>query len=482
MRKINILLILLTVGSSLLSAQEILSDEQIKDLIKKEVDQKRSPSIVVGIADESGSRVISCGKLDKKSKREADGNTLYEIGSITKVFTSLLLEDMAEHGELDVHDPISKFLPKSVKTPARDGREITLIDLSTQTSGLPRMPGNFAPKDYQNPFSDYTPEKLYEYLSTYKLTRGIGEKYEYSNTGVGLLGHILSISGKKDYEDLVRSRITIPLNMTSTVITLSPEMKGRLATGYDKNGKAVKNWTFSSLSGAGALLSTVNDMLIFLSANLGFVKTPLTSEMRKTHAALHSTDTPGLKIGMAWHIWEMYGKEILWHNGGTGGYRTFIGFDKENKRGIVVFSNSANGVDDIGLHLLESRFKLISFKGLESIIDLLMKAVTEKGVEEAISIYTDLRTDHKDEYDFGEDQLNSLGYQLLEARMFKEATEILRLNAEMFPDSFNVYDSLGEAYLADGNIQSALENYKKSVERNPENTNSIQMIEKLKNR
>ena len=111
-----------------------------------------------------------------------------------------------------------------------------------------------------------------------------------------------------------------------------------------------------------------------------------------------------------------------------------------------------------------------------------MKAVTEKGVEEAISIYTDLRTDHKDEYDFGEDQLNSLGYQLLEARMFKEAIEILRLNAEMFPDSFNVYDSLGEAYLADGNIQSALENYKKSVERNPENTNSIQMIEKLKYR
>ena len=344
--------------SAITNAQTNLADDQIRQLIKEQAEQKNIPSIVVGIIDENGKRVICYGKPNKDQDIQADGNTLYEIGSITKVFTSLVLEDMAEHDELDVNDPISKYLPPNVKTPAKDGKEITLLDLSSQISGLPRMPNNFAPKDFSNPFADYTPEKLYAFLSSYKMTRVIGEKYEYSNVGVGLLGHILTLIENTDYETIVLKHICEPLNMKSTVVNITTELKTRLATGYNQAGSPVKNWDFSALAGAGALKSSVNDMLIFLEANMGLVKTKLLPAMKKIQQPRHDTGVPDLEIAMGWHIWNKFNKQIIWHNGGTYGYRTFIGFDKENKKGVVVLSNSAAGVDDIGLHLLESKFEI----------------------------------------------------------------------------------------------------------------------------
>ena len=283
---------------------------------------------------------------------------MYEIGSVTKVFTSLLLEDMAEHGELNINDPISKFLPKNVNTPSRDGKEIRLIDLSTQTSGLPRMPDNYILKDRSEPFSGYSAENLYRYLSDYKLTRGIGEQYEYSNTGVGLLGYILTLKAGKNYETLLRNRICNPLKMDNTVITLTPEEKNHLATGYNKHGRPAKIFDFSIFEGAGAIKSNVNDLLLFASANLGLLKSDLYPKMLKTHEIKHLANKRNLYIGMGWHIWKKYNKEIVWHRGGTGGYTAFIGLDKQNKKAVIVLSNSNIGVSDIGLHLLESKFAI----------------------------------------------------------------------------------------------------------------------------
>jgi serine-type D-Ala-D-Ala carboxypeptidase/endopeptidase len=354
-------LYLLLCCASFLFSQQTLPDEQLKELIKREVDNGRSPSIVVGILDENGKHVFGYGKMNLESGKTPDGNTLYEIGSITKVFTSLLLEGMAEHGELNVNDPISKYLPKNVTVPTKDGKEITLIDLSTHSSGLSRMPNNFSPRDNGNPFADYTPEKLYTFLSSYKLTRAIGEKFEYSNVGVGLLGHILELRAGTDYETLLRKRVCEPLKMTSTIISFTPELKQRLATGYDENKKAVKNWDFSALTGAGAIKSTVNDLLLFSEANLGLIKTNLSSAMEEIQQIKHDTPIPDLFIGMGWHVWARFDKAIIWHNGGTGGYRTFIGLDTENKKAVVVLSNGTNGVDDIGLHILDDRFSLNSF-------------------------------------------------------------------------------------------------------------------------
>src|ERR1051326_4113711 len=206
-------------------AQAQLTDEEIRAVLQDRIDRaKQSVGIVVGLVDDKGVRVITYGKPRQDSKQPLDGDSVFEIGSVTKVFTTTLLADMVERGEVSLSDPVSKYLPKTVKTPTRDGKEITLFDLATHTSGLPRMPTNLIERDPKNPYADYSVDQLYEFLSGYTLTRRIGEKYEYSNLGVGLLGHVLALRAGTDYETLVRNRISQPLKMENTRIKLTPEM------------------------------------------------------------------------------------------------------------------------------------------------------------------------------------------------------------------------------------------------------------------
>jgi CubicO group peptidase (beta-lactamase class C family) len=243
---------------------------------------------------------------------------------MTKVFTPLVLMDMTHRGEVALTDPISKYLPASVKVPERNDRKITLADLSTQNSGLPRMPNNFHPKDEANPYADYSVQQLCDFLSGYQLTHDIGSQYEYSNVAVGLLGHVLSLRAGTSYESLVRSRVCDPLGMANTRITLTPEMKAHLAVGHSA-AAPVANWDLPTLAGAGALRSTANDMLTFLAANLGYVKTPLAQAMADEVSIRRPAGAPDMQIAYAWHIQTKDGSSIIWHNGGTGGYRTYMG-------------------------------------------------------------------------------------------------------------------------------------------------------------
>src|SRR5439155_6558030 len=190
----------------------------------------------------------------------------------------------------------------------------------------------------------------------------IGSKYEYSNLGVGLLGHILTLRAGKDYETLVRTRICQPLKMDSTRIKLTPEMQARLAVGHNPALLIVPGWDLPTLAGAGALRSTVNDMLKFVSANLGLTKSPLLAAMQMAHQSRHDTGTPDLEIGLNWHILKKFNTVIVWHNGGTGGYHSFIGFDPKARKGVVVLSNSTNDIDDIGRHLLVSEYPVVKFE------------------------------------------------------------------------------------------------------------------------
>jgi D-alanyl-D-alanine-carboxypeptidase/D-alanyl-D-alanine-endopeptidase len=341
------------------------SDAEIRKILMDRVDtHQQSVGVVVGVIDPAGSRVISYGRLEKNDPRPLNGDTVFEIGSVTKVFTSLVLADMVQHGEVSLTDPISKFLPPGTKTPERGGRSITLVDLATQSSGLPRMPNNFAPKDPANPYADYSVEQLYQFLATVELTRDIGSKYEYSNVGVGLLGHLLSRRAGTDYESLVRSRICAPLGMKSTGITLSPDLKARLAAGHDAAMKTVANWDLPIFSGAGALRSTANDMLSFLAANLGYTTTPLAPAMAAMLKTRRPTGIDKLEIGLGWHILVRDDREIVWHNGGTGGYRSFVGYDQKHRTGVVALANASTtqGVDDIGRHLLDPSLPLATFQ------------------------------------------------------------------------------------------------------------------------
>jgi len=310
---------------------------------------KHGEGIVVGLLDK-GQRVISRGGVVV--------DDVFEIGSITKVFTASLLADMVGRGEVRLDDPVANYLPRAVRMPVR-GRPITLLDLATQSSGLPRMPDNFSPRDSSNPYADYSVQKLYEFLSRYQLPRDPGAAYEYSNLGMGLLGHALALKGGMSYEQLLMRRILRPLGMKETSITLTKGLDARLAPGHDGEGHVVHNWDLPTLAGAGALRSTATDLITFLVANLDSTATPLSRTLYQTHGERQATNDPNLKVGLAWHVLSRSAGKIIWHNGGTGGYRSFIGFDPVRRIGVVVLCNNGNeNVDDIGFHLLDETFPL----------------------------------------------------------------------------------------------------------------------------
>ena len=240
--------------------------------------------------------------------------------------------------------------------PERNGRNITLADLATHSSGLPRMPSNFAPKDPANPYVDYTVEQLYEFLSGYKLERDIGAEYEYSNLGAGLLGHALALRAGMTYEALVRSRICDPLGMTDTRMTLTPEMTARLAVGHDNALAPVANWDNPTLAGAGAFRSTANDIFKFLGAVLGFVDSPLAGAMAEAVSVRRPGENPKTLMAYGWEVTTRNGSSIIWKGGATGGYRTYMGYDPTDRVGVVVLSNILRAaMDEIGPHLLNTR-------------------------------------------------------------------------------------------------------------------------------
>lgn len=317
---------------------------------------KRAVGIAAGTVDASGVHLYSSGQIALGDPRKPGGDTLFEIGSITKVFTSLLLADMIERGEVKADDPVERYLPQGSKVPSRNGKQITLLNLSMQNSGLPRLPDNMKPADPDNPYADYDGPKLLAFLATYQLTRDPGEKYEYSNLAVGLLGFALAHRAGMSYEQLVRERIFKPLHMDNSTITLSAAQKKSLAPGYDAGLSPVKNWDLDALAGAGAIRSTANDMLKFLAANLGLVDTPLKPAMIRMRSVRRETGQPHLEIAMAWHIFSEFEPDIFWHNGGTAGYRSFAGMDLVNRRGVVILCNTSFDIDDIGRHTLNPKY------------------------------------------------------------------------------------------------------------------------------
>jgi CubicO group peptidase (beta-lactamase class C family) len=332
-------------------AAETPSAAKIKEVLQQCVDkQRRAPGIVTGLVDKNGITIVAWGRRDDDKSDEVNGDTIFEIGSITKVFTSLLLQDMANHGELQLDDPITNFLPASVTVPSRNGRQITLRSLATHTSGLPRLPENLSPTNEDNPYADYTVDQMYAFLSSYKLTRNVGAKSEYSNFGMGLLGHILALKAGTNYEALVVNRICSPLKMDSTRITLIPQLQAHYAPGHNEAGARVGNWDLPTLAGAGALRSSANDLLKLLVAEMGLAPSALSNAMQKTETPQKSSGFLS-EIGLGWQI----DTDVIWHNGGTGGYRSYMGFKKDKSLGVVVLANSANDVDDIGQYLLGDR-------------------------------------------------------------------------------------------------------------------------------
>ncbi len=459
-----------------------VSIDSIKAIIKQEVASKRSKSIIVGIVDANGRQIFAEGKLSDNNPVLPDGNTIYEIGSITKVFTSVLLADMHLKRQVNLNDPISKYLPKTVKSPVRNGKEISLLTLSTHRSGMPRFPYNVDPKNLDNPFVDYTLNQMYQYISDFEPDYDIDTRWRYSNTAYGLLGHILASVARKNYETLVKQTICQPLKMNRTVITLTPALRSNIAIGHTEYGKPTVFTDLPALEGAGALRSTVNDLLTFAAANLEISKTDLQPAFELTHILQAKKDGDDTYTTMGWTLSNDNDKYHLFKDGGTAGYRTFLGIDKKNKIGIVVLSNSNNSVTDIGWHLLDFTRKILPFKYQWNLLDTLRSTIQTKGVEASIQLFYQLKTSKDPSFIFNIAQLNYLGNELRRDKKINEAIQIYELNAKEYPKSATVYDSLGETYKRNKNKKKAIESFEKASELEPQNNIRWNyVLEKLKN-
>lgn len=336
------------------AAQATISAD-VERSIRAQVDQGITVGVVVAVVDAAGTRYFRYGSTAQGGS-PVDEHTVFEIGSITKVFTALALADMALTGRVGLDDPVTRYLPTGSRVPSREGLDVTLRLLSAQRSGLPRMPGNFRPADPQNPYADYGADSLLAFLARYELTRDPGERYEYSNLGVGLLGYALSRREGTTYEELVTRRVLRPLGMRATMITLTADARDRLAVGH-AGSRPAANWDFDAIAGAGALRSTAADIARFLAAAMGLVRTPLDSAFGLT-LAVQGAASPVMDVGLGWHIIKRPTLRIVWHNGGTGGYRSWAGFDPVRRVGAVVLTNSTTSFDALGMRLLDSTVAL----------------------------------------------------------------------------------------------------------------------------
>ena len=299
---------------------------------------RKNGGLVIGVIQRGKRFIRGYGRVNDTDRSPPDGATLFEIGSITKVFTAVTLAGMALDGKVRLNDPISLYLPKEVTN--RQLQQITLGHLATHTSGLPRLPENFdeVSKDDANPYLNYRATDLYDSLNQAKPNQPPGKKSDYSNLGYGLLGHILELRAGKPYERLVEEWICLPLAMTNTAIHLTGEQKKRLSPGHNPKGEVVSNWDFDVLAAAGAFRSNADDLLAFVAANLTAAGSQISKSLQESHKKqFESWDGT---IGLGWQITEtMEGLNIFWHNGGTGGYVSFIGFDPEHRTGMVILSN-----------------------------------------------------------------------------------------------------------------------------------------------
>ncbi len=332
-------------------------DAELRRMLVTRVDvQRQATGVVIGIVAPTGQRVVAYGTRGLDDKRPITADTVFDIGSITKLFTALLLADLATRGQVALDDPAAHYLPASVHLPERNARPITLVDLATHTSGLPLRPGNLLSNDPDNKYAGYTAELLYEYLASFQLTRDPGSQYEYSNVGYGLLGQALSHKLRLRYADAIQARITGPLGMRDTRIVVTRDMQARAAIGYSSQLAPVPHWEFGALESAGALRSTARDLMRLLGAQLGYRKTALHRALTSMLDARRPGGmAPSKFIALGWNIQVSGDREIAWKNGSVGGYRAFIGFDAKARVGVVALANAqtAFGVDDIGLHVLD---------------------------------------------------------------------------------------------------------------------------------
>jgi len=311
--------------------------------------------VTIGVVEHGTRKVFSYGAVKPDS--------VFEIGSITKTFTGLALAQLVQQRKANLDEPIRALMPKNTVTAPAAGAEITLLDLSAQRSGLPRLPDNIKPADVANPYADYDTKALYAFMTSHGVALPAKPEYGYSNLGVGLLGQLLADRAGVTFEALVKEQITAPLDMRDTMVKLTPALAMRFASGHHGEDNAPQGaWDFTALAGAGAIRSTATDMLAYLEAQLHPDRVKSKSAEAKTlPAALAASHEVRGDVGGGIHIalnWFRFdGSSRYWHNGGTGGYSSYATFDLEADYAVVVLCNCASEdrsfADDLSDHIVQ---------------------------------------------------------------------------------------------------------------------------------
>ena len=310
--------------------------------------------VAIGVVDHGVRKIFSYGA--------ARPDSVFEIGSITKTFTGLALAQMAQQNKVRLDEPVRALLPKGTVAAPASGAEITLLDLSAQRSGLPRLPDNMKPADLANPYVDYDAKALYAFMAGHGVAMPAVPEFGYSNLGVGLLGQLLADRAGMTFEALVKKQITDPLGMRDTAIKLTPALASRFVPGHGAGNRPQGPWDFAALAGAGAIRSTAGDMLSFLEAQLHPDRVKGRTAAAKTlPAALAASHEVRGEVGGGMHIalnWFRIDESArYWHNGATGGFSSYATFDPGSDFAVIVLCNCSvddgSFADDLGRHVVQ---------------------------------------------------------------------------------------------------------------------------------
>lgn len=335
-----------TPGLPMLTDQAL--QNQVARLAGGFTDTGRNPGLSVAIVKrdpQTGqlqAMLLNFGTTAKGGGQPVDSGTVYEIGSITKVFTGILLAEAVKAGKMNLNDPIQAYLPQGIQAPSYKGTPITLADLATHRSGLPRDLNSDSVAD------------LYGWLNGFHLSRAPGSEYVYSNLGYSLLGDILARDADTDYETLVFRLVSQPLGMMDTTETLSADQASRLAQGYSGDGSPAQYFpTAGAMSSAGYLHSTLRDMTRFLVANMQPDSTPLADSMGLAQSLQAGGRNPGTGTGLGWEIDRLGRKDQrVWKAGATYGFSSYISFASDGSSGFVLLSNGQY-VDSLAPYLIQ---------------------------------------------------------------------------------------------------------------------------------
>ena len=406
-------------------------------------------------------------------------DTRFRIGSITKQFTAMLILQLVEQGKVKLDGKVTDYLPDYRK---ETGDRVTVHHLLNHTSGIPSYTGlpTFFKDVSRNP---YGVEEFVKKYASGDLEFEPGSKFVYNNSGYFLLGAIIEKVTGKPYDQVLKENILDPLGMKDTGYDRHDAIIKKRASGYQRNpAKGVLNAPYLDMSlpyAAGSLYSTVEDLYIWDQA--------LYADKLISAKSKELMYKPGLQsYAYGWFVTKMPvgenngAKTVIAHGGGINGFNTVITRIVDDRHLIVLFNNTGGA----RLNEMDNAIRNILYNQpydapKTPISETLLKTILEKDVQAAIKQYHELKSKQSDGYDFREPELNMLGYQLLNMKRPKEAIEIFKLNVEAYPKASNTYDSLAEAYMANGDKELAIKNYKKSLELNPKNENAIEALKKL---